>query len=102
MEEDVRSSTLKDLCRKNNINKLSDFQHKIFDNEDYFYPSSKNLLFSSPTGSGKSLVAETITCVNVRCSKKKALFIQPYVASASETFFKLQVNNYLHGEIIWF
>ncbi|CAD5215728.1 unnamed protein product [Bursaphelenchus okinawaensis] len=90
MEEGVRSTVIRNFCEYNNILELAHFQYEIVNNATFYSPDAKNVLFSAPTGSGKSLVAEIIACVNVLLTRKRCIFIQPYIASASELFFALQ------------
>jgi DNA polymerase theta len=51
---------------------------------------AKNLIFSTPTSSGKSLVAEIVSILSVKRSGKLALFVVPFVAIAEEklAFFR--------------
>uniref|UniRef100_A0A914VNS9 DEAD/DEAH box helicase domain-containing protein n=1 Tax=Plectus sambesii TaxID=2011161 RepID=A0A914VNS9_9BILA len=49
-----------------------------------------NLVYSAPTSAGKTLVAELITLKRTLETKKKALFILPYVSVAREKLLALQ------------
>ncbi|CAD5221682.1 unnamed protein product [Bursaphelenchus xylophilus] len=90
MGSNVRESVLRKLRDAYKIDNLAKFQEEIIYQDELYYPTLRNILFSAPTGSGKSLVAETIACVNVLLSRKRCIFIEPYIASASELFFSLQ------------
>jgi DNA polymerase theta len=77
--------------KSNGITQLADYQRDILQDPRFYPPISRNLLFTSPTGSGKSLVAEVLASINVRLSSKKCMFILPYIAPAQEVFLNLQV-----------
>ena len=49
-----------------------------------------NLLYSAPTSAGKSLVAEILALKRVLQTKRKAIFILPFVSVAREKMFSLR------------
>ena len=55
-------------------------------------PLFSNLLYSAPTSSGKTVVAELIALHNVLQTQKKALFVFPYISVAREKLLGLQVT----------
>jgi DNA polymerase theta len=44
----------------------------------------KNLIYSTPTSSGKSLVAEVLSILSVKRTGKLTLFVVPFVSIAEE------------------
>lgn len=54
-------------------------------------PHYSNLIFSAPTSSGKTIVAELIAVDAVLKKRQKAIFVFPYISVAKEKFLSLQV-----------
>lgn len=51
-----------------------------------------NLIYSAPTSAGKTLVAELLMIKQILCTKKKAMYVLPFVSVAREKMFYLQVG----------
>lgn len=80
-----------DAYKNVGIVELADYQKSIINNELFFPPNSKNLLLSTPTGCGKNVIIEILATINVQITNKKCIYILPYIASAQEVFFNIQV-----------
>ena len=52
-----------------------------------------NLVYTAPTSAGKTMVAELLVLKRVLETKRKALFILPFVSVAREKMFYLQVSS---------
>lgn len=50
------------------------------------------MVYSAPTSAGKTLVAELLILKRVLETKRKALFILPFVSVTREKMFSLQVR----------
>lgn len=72
--------------------KLFDWQRDCLTNAHFFAPYFENLVYTAPTSAGKTLVAEVIAACNILSTGRRALFINPYISSARERFFYLQVQ----------
>ncbi|NXS77569.1 HELQ Helicase, partial [Erpornis zantholeuca] len=76
-------SKVKDLFRQlRGIEKLYEWQHDCLMLESL--QQRKNLIYSLPTGGGKTLVAEIIILQELLCRQKDVLMILPYVAIVQE------------------
>lgn len=73
---------------------LFEWQTECLLNDNLFDPIFQNLIYTAPTSAGKTLVAEVIAACNVLKTGRRALFIFPYISSAREKFFGLQVSNF--------
>lgn len=86
VEEEVVES-----YKSRNISKLFEWQAEILCDSRLRGPFYRNLLYSAPTSSGKTLVAELLAVNNVICTNQKAIFVFPYISVAREKFLTLQV-----------
>ncbi|VDK68620.1 unnamed protein product [Litomosoides sigmodontis] len=72
------------------IQALLSWQLDVLNNQSLRGPQYGNVIFSAPTSSGKTIVAELIavnTVLQLRC---KAVFVFPYVSLSKEKFLILQ------------
>ncbi|VDK19922.1 unnamed protein product [Anisakis simplex] len=88
--------------RQNGLKSLFEWQMELLSKSELREPEYANLLYSAPTSSGKTLIAELIAVNTVLSAHKKALFIYPYISVAREKFISLQVNLPLDYRIILF
>ncbi|XP_041336012.1 helicase POLQ-like isoform X5 [Pyrgilauda ruficollis] len=81
-------SKVKDLLRQlRGIETLYEWQHDCLMLESL--QQRKNLIYSLPTGGGKTLVAEIIILQELLCRQKDVLMILPYVAIVQEKLHML-------------
>ncbi|VDN06820.1 unnamed protein product [Thelazia callipaeda] len=69
---------------------LLPWQQQVLSKRTLRAPRYSNLVFSAPTSSGKTVVAELIAVNTVLQLQRKAVFIFPYVSVAKEKFVTLQ------------
>ncbi|KAK6102486.1 DEAD/DEAH box helicase family protein [Brugia pahangi] len=72
------------------IQALLSWQLDVLNNRSLHAPQYGNLIFSAPTSSGKTVVAELIALNTVRQLRCKAIFVFPYISVAKEKFLCLQ------------
>ncbi|CAG9532868.1 unnamed protein product [Cercopithifilaria johnstoni] len=72
------------------IQDLLSWQLDVLNNRSLQAPQYGNFIFSAPTSSGKTVVAELIAINTVRQLRCKAVFIFPYISVAKEKFHILQ------------
>ncbi|XP_018006443.1 DNA polymerase theta [Hyalella azteca] len=73
---------------ENGIKNLFEWQHQCLQLPDVL--QGRNLVYSAPTSAGKTLVAELLLLKRVLETKKKAIFIVPFVSMAKEKTNYLQ------------
>lgn len=73
------------------IQTLLSWQLLVLNNRSLQAPQYGNFVFSAPTSSGKTVVAELIALNTVRQLRCKAIFVFPYISVAKEKFLILQV-----------
>lgn len=86
----VPKSLIKSYARRG-VKQLFNWQAECLSNERLFSPVYQNLVYTAPTSAGKTLVAEVIAACNTLQSGRRSLFIFPYISSAREKLFDLQV-----------
>lgn len=74
------------------IQALLPWQFDVLNNRSLHSPKYGNVIFSAPTSSGKTIVAELITVNTIQQLHCKAMFIFPYISIAKEKFHTLQVS----------
>ncbi|EFO24873.1 hypothetical protein LOAG_03612 [Loa loa] len=72
------------------IQALLSWQLDVLNNRSLQAPQYGNFIFSAPTSSGKTVVAELIAVNTVRQLRCKAVFVFPYISVAKEKFLTLQ------------
>uniref|UniRef100_A0A915PIJ9 Uncharacterized protein n=1 Tax=Setaria digitata TaxID=48799 RepID=A0A915PIJ9_9BILA len=72
------------------IHALLSWQLDALNKQTLRAPQYGNFIFSAPTSSGKTVVAELIAVNTVKQLRRKAIFIFPYVSVAKEKFLILQ------------
>ncbi|KAL9642727.1 hypothetical protein ABK040_009805 [Willaertia magna] len=75
--------TVSEIASKYNHKKLYPWQAAILENEDILI-RGKNLIYSSPTSGGKTLVSEILMMRRIIETQKKAIFILPFKAIIEE------------------
>ncbi|NWW17761.1 HELQ Helicase, partial [Falcunculus frontatus] len=86
-------SKVKDLFRQlRGIETLYEWQHDCLMLESL--QQRKNLIYSLPTGGGKTLVAEIIILQELLCRQKDVLMILPYVAIVQEKVWIQGLSNF--------
>lgn len=73
------------------IQALLSWQLDVLNNQSLQAPQYRNFIFSAPTSSGKTVVAELIAVNTVQQLHCKAIFVFPYISVAKEKFLTLQV-----------
>lgn len=73
------------------IQSLLSWQVDVLNNQSLQAPQYGNFIFSAPTSSGKTIVAELIAVNTVRQLRCKAIFVFPYISVSKEKFLILQV-----------
>ena len=84
---------IREIIKKQNIKEFRPSQEKSI--KKGLFQNNKNQIISTPTGSGKTLVAELAMLNSIINKQKKAIYIVPLKALASEKFkeFKKAYGN---------
>lgn len=84
---------IRECYQLSNINGLFEWQIEILSNKSLFSPDSCNLIYSAPTSAGKTLVSELLACHQLLSTRKRVLFIFPYISTAREKLVQVQVSS---------
>jgi len=83
---------LKRAYANKGIKRLFDWQTECLSDKDLYAPNFSNLIYTAPTGGGKTMIAEILAACNVMETNRRAILAFPFVANAKEKLVFLQVG----------
>jgi replicative superfamily II helicase len=86
---------LKRAYANKGIKKLFDWQTECLSDKDIYAPAFSNLIYTAPTGGGKTMIAEILAACNVLKTKRRAILAFPFISTAKEKLVFLQVSHCL-------
>ena len=91
VKKNYLSCDVADVLKEKGINKLTPLQKRVFNNENFWYDSTKdkneNMIIQGSTSSGKTLVAEiSIIDVLTKSAQANAIYLVPLRAMATEKY----------------
>lgn len=83
-------SEVKRVYANKGVARLFDWQTECLSDRSLYAPHFSNLVYTAPTGGGKTMVAEIVAVCNALSTNRRAIFSFPFIPNVNEKLVYLQ------------